>query len=65
MSVSAPSKIVHDSVKDSSPGPNDPLGLAAWLAKKFDAYEMIIFGVDPAFDAAVPLRSISIDQAVL
>jgi len=65
MSVWAPSKIVLDSVKDSSPGPNDPLGLAAWLAKKFDAYEMIIFGVDPAFDAAVPLRSISIDQAVL
>lgn len=46
-SVWAPSKMVLDAVDADLPEEADPVGLAVWLAKSFDARDMVFHGVTP------------------
>lgn len=57
ISVWAPSKLVLDSQEGPGEAETDPLSLAIWLARAFEAREMIGFAdMPPPADAQVPLR---------
>lgn len=64
-SVWAPSKIVLDAVDGPSAQPRDAVALAAWFASLFGAREMCVVGEALPSDAAVPLRMVAADTAVL
>lgn len=57
ISVWAPSKLVLDAVDDAAPGTADPVDLAIWLARAFEAREMVFFGVTPPELDDIPARA--------
>ncbi|MBM2292323.1 dihydroneopterin aldolase [Sulfitobacter pseudonitzschiae] len=63
--VWAPSKIVLDAVAGPSVQPSDAVALAAWFASTYHASELLVIGADLPADASVPLRAVSVQDAVL
>ncbi|WP_028958177.1 dihydroneopterin aldolase [Sulfitobacter sp. 20_GPM-1509m] len=63
--VWAPSKIVLDAVAGPSVQPSDAVALAAWFASTYHASELLVIGADLPSDASVPLRAVSVQDAVL
>lgn len=60
----APSKIVLDAVDGPAAAPKDAVGLSAWFAAQMQAKELVVIGA-AAPDAAMPVQTMSADQATL
>ena len=63
--VWAPSKIVLDAVDTPSAQPRDAVALAAWFATSLDAEELLVIGAQLPAMQSVPLRALSVGQAML
>lgn len=60
LSVWAPSKIVLDAHAGPEADPRDGPGLAAWLAVRLDAHELIVIGAGAPL-ASIPVRTVTVE----